>query len=94
MYPQEQLRRSKMRGFDEGLLLDHPVFLSLSPLLHAMRSRAGSSGDLWSFVLNLVGSNFCLRRTKYAYGIEGNGLELWRRPVARYEGCDELAALC
>ena len=47
-----------MRGFDEALLLDHPVLLSLSPLWHTMRSRAGSSGNLWSFDSHLFSQKF------------------------------------
>ena len=50
------------------------------------------SNDLWSFLLRWIGPNLYQRRTKLSQGIEGNGLELWRKLFTEYEGSGELLA--
>ena len=51
------------------------------------------AADLWSFLLRWIGPTLYLHRTKMQQNIPGNGFELWRKPVARYEGSDELVTM-
>ena len=53
-------------------------------------NAAHLSADLWSFLLRWVGPTLYLRRTKMGINIEGNGLELWRKLFAEFEGSDKL----
>ena len=51
------------------------------------------ASDLWSFLLRWIGPRLYLRRTKMSHGIEGNGLELWRKLFSEYQGSDELVRM-
>ena len=56
-------------------------------------NAAQISSDLWSFLLRWIGPKLYLRRTKMSPGIEGNGLELWRKLFSEYQGSDELVRM-
>ena len=49
--------------------------------------------DLWSFISKRLGTTLYERRVQLAYGIEGNGVELWRRLFCDYEGGDAVVQL-
>ena len=49
--------------------------------------------DLWNLLSKRLGISLYKKRVQLANGVEGNGLELWRRLFADYEGGDEFTQL-
>lgn len=75
-------------GFDRELSLEelkHITVFGVNGLL--------LTNDLWSFLLRWIGPTLYLRRKRMGPAIEGNGIELWRRPVTECQGSDELVKL-
>ena len=62
LYPEEGLRRSKVHGHDEGVLVRHSAFRMLGSQLRVLKRRAGPTGKVWSF----AEAEFCRRFTMYA----------------------------